>query len=51
MLLAPKDTPIYLIDPNTPEGMIYQDRVKFIQKTATEGVAEMVGELIKKAIE
>lgn len=50
MMLAPKTTPIYLIDPNVPEGMIYQDRVTFIQEPATIGVAKVVGELIEKAL-
>jgi len=50
MMLAPKTTPIYLVDPNVPEGMIYQDRVTFIQEPATVGVAKLVSELIEKAL-
>jgi NAD-dependent deacetylase len=46
-----KDVPIYIIDPNVPEGMIYEDRVKFYQEAATSGVARLVGELIEKALE
>lgn len=48
--LTPKGTPIYIVDPNTPEGMIYEDRVTFIQESATVGVARVVGELIEKAL-
>ena len=51
MMLAPKTAPIYLIDPHVPGGMIYRDRVTFIQEPATVGVAKLVGELIEKALQ
>lgn len=50
VMLAPKTAPIYFIDPNQPDNMIYEDRVTFIQEPATTGVAKMVGELIEKAL-
>jgi len=48
--LTPKDAPIYIVDPNEPENMIYEDRVTFLQEPATTGVAKVVGELIEKAL-
>lgn len=47
---VPRNTPIYIIDPNVPEGMIYGDNVTFVQEPATVGVAKVVSELIEKAI-
>lgn len=49
--LTPKDTPIYIVDPSVPENMIYEDRVTLHQEPATTGVAKVVDELIKKALD
>lgn len=50
VMLAPKDAPIYFIDPNKPDNMMYGDRITFFQEPATTGVAKMVGELMEKAL-
>lgn len=44
-----KTSPIYLIDPNVPEGIAPKNRINMIQEPATIGVAKLVGELIEKA--
>lgn len=50
VLLAPKKTPLYFIDPVKPSQMIYENRATFIQEPATIGVAKMVSELVEKAL-
>ena len=51
VMLAPQTAPIYIIDPSEMTAQIYQDRVEFIQKVATEGVKELTSKLIKEALE
>jgi len=52
VFLAPKDAPIYIVDPIKPSYVpAYQDRITHIEQPATVGVAQVVGQLIKEALE
>ena len=46
---APYEAEIYVVDPGKPDFGGFADRVKHIKKKASEGVPEVVEELIKKA--
>lgn len=47
---AREDIPIYFIDPGMPEFGIYRNRVTHIRKPATEGVPELVEQLIQEKL-
>lgn len=47
---AREDIPIYFIDPGMPEFGIYRNRITHIRKPATEGVPELVEQLIQKKL-
>lgn len=49
VLRASKRIPIYIVDPNTPEGINQQPRVTIIQEAATSGVSKLVAQLIEEA--
>jgi NAD-dependent deacetylase len=44
---APAKCPIYFVDPGQPEFGMWADRITHIRKKATEGVPELVEQLIK----
>lgn len=46
--LTRNDTPIYVIDPKSHPIIGRRDRLKFIKKNATEGVKEVVDELMNR---
>ena len=43
---APKNCPIYFVDPGQPEFGMWADRITHIRKKATEGVPELVERLL-----
>jgi NAD-dependent deacetylase len=45
---APKNCPIYFVDPGQPEFGMWADRITHIRKKATEGVPELVEQLLKE---
>ena len=45
----PKHATIYVIDPGMPEFGIYRNRVTHIRKKASEGVPELVKNLMSNA--